>query len=317
MKKVLTALLQFVLVVSLAARAGAEDPWIIDPHTHFKGEAQIAYESKTKKRHPKDTLGKVVEPDDYRALARRLGIQATLVVEAADQDKPEFNDWVLAQAKASGVVCGYVARADLAAADFLTHHERYQKTGYLNGYRFRMGELAGYLDDETARKHLARLAADKMVIDLLIEHRHAKDAIRLAREFPDLKVVLNHCLRARMEGGRMSAAWRQAIKDCAKLPNIYCKISSIVNFSEAIAFGDPAPAELDYYRPVLDPCFDAFGADRVIFATNWGVCEHFGKVEDVVRLVREFLETKGDAAVRKGMRDNAIRVYGIPTENLR
>ena len=54
-----------------------------------------------------------------------------------------------------------------------------------------------------------------------------------------------------------------------------------------------------------------------IFATNWGVCEHFGKVEDVVRIVTEFLESKGGKALRKGMRENAIRVYGISEEHLR
>ena len=158
----------FIFVLSLLvvqATTWAEKPWIIDPHTHFKGEAQIAYESKGKKRHPKDTLGMVVKPADYRALADRLGIQATLIVEAVNQDQPTFNDWVLAQAK-SDLVCGYVARGDLAAKDFLTHHERYLKTGYLNGYRFRMNELAGYLDDKTARAHLKHLEKDGMVIEL-------------------------------------------------------------------------------------------------------------------------------------------------------
>ena len=75
----------------------------------------------------------------------------------------------------------------------------------------------------------------------------------------------------------------------------------------------PYPFEEEIGR-MLD---EAFGEDRVIFATNWGVCEHFGKVEDVVRIVKEFLESKGGKALRKGMRENAIRVYGIPKENLR
>lgn len=296
--------------------AGAEKPWIIDPHTHFKGEAQIAHESQTKKRHAKDTLGMVVKPEDYRALADRLGIQATLIVEAVDQDQPQFNDWVLAEAE-SDLVCGYVARGDLRASDFLSHHERYLKTGYLNGYRFRMGELAGYLDHETAREHLQALEKDGMVIDLLIDHRHAADAIRLAREFRGCKIVMNHCLGGRLVDGKVSAAWAKAIADCGKEPNMFCKISSIVNFAGTKPFAEAAPTDLAHYLPVLEPCFDAFGEDRVIFATNWGVCEHFGKVDDVVRIVREFLETKSEAALKKGMRENAIRVYGISADKLR
>ena len=143
------------------------------------------------------------------------------------------------------------------------------------------------------------------------------DAIRLAREFRGFKIVLNHCVRARMKDGKMSPEWQKAVADCGKEPNIYMKISSIVNFAEVKPFGEPAPGELAHYLPVLAPCFDAFGEDRVIFATNWGVCEHFGKVDDVVRIVREFLESKGGAALKKGMRENAIRIYGISAEKLR
>ena len=84
----------------------AEEPWIIDPHTHFKSDAQVAHESKTNKRHPKDTLGMAMTPEDYRSLADRLGIQATMIVEAVEQDQPQFNEWVLAQAK-SDLVCGF------------------------------------------------------------------------------------------------------------------------------------------------------------------------------------------------------------------
>ncbi|MEM7383412.1 MAG: amidohydrolase family protein [Verrucomicrobiota bacterium] len=315
--RIITTWLICPLVLLVAPFASmAEKPWIIDPHTHFKGEAQIAHESKTNKRDPRNTLGMVVEPEDYRALADRLGIQSTLIVEAVAQDQPQFNDWVFAEAK-SDLVCGYVARGDLKAKDFLTHHERYRKTGYLNGYRFRMNELAGYLNNETAQQHLKKLEKEDMAVDLLINHRQAADAIRLAREYPGLKIVLNHCLGARMADGKVPAVWKKAIADCGKEPNIFCKISSIVNFAGTKAFAEPAPADLGPYLPVLDPCFEAFGEDRVIFATNWGVCEHFGKVDDVVRIVREFLTTKGEAALKKGMRENAIRIYGISADKLR
>ena len=91
----------------------AKKPWIIDPHTHFKGEEQIAYEATTKEWHPDNSLGKVVKPEDYRAVADRLELRSTLVVEACDQDKPEYNDWVLRQVKESDLLCGYIARADL------------------------------------------------------------------------------------------------------------------------------------------------------------------------------------------------------------
>ena len=87
------------LLASLALQAiAAADPCIIDPHTNFKGEEQIALESKTGKRRPKDSLGQVVVPEDYRDLADRLEIQSTLITEAIDQDQPQLNAWIFEQA---------------------------------------------------------------------------------------------------------------------------------------------------------------------------------------------------------------------------
>jgi L-fuconolactonase len=305
-----------LLSLAFIVSARAADPWIIDPHTHFKGEEQIAIENQGTRPDPKNSLGHVVKPEDYRALADRLDIQATLIVEAVDQDQPQVNDWILDQAN-SDLVCGYVARGNLSSPDFLENHERYKQTGYLNGYRFRREELNGYLADETARIHLRQLEADGMVVDLLIDPAHAPDAIRLAREFPELNIVINHCFRARMVDGQIDDQWKKAVAECAAFPNVHMKISSILNFAGSKPFVESAPNNLDFYLPVLNPCFDAFGEDRVIFATNWGVSAHYGKVDDVVRIVKEFLESKSATALTKGMRGNAIRVYGISATHLR
>lgn len=294
----------------------AESPWIIDPHTHFKGEEQIAFESKQQKRDPRNSLGQVVVPEDYRSTADRLGIQSTLVVEAVDQDQLQFNDWLFREAK-SDLVCGYVARGDLTSESFVENYGRYRKSRYMKGYRFRFDELDGYLSNEVARRHLKALEEDGMVVDLLIEATHADDVVRLAKEYPRLKIVINHCFRAKLKNGQMSDVWKSAVRDCARFPNVYCKISSILNFSESKPFDERAPSDLNTYLPVLEPCFDAFGEDRVIFATNWGVSAHFGPVDDVVRIVTEFFTSKGESSLRKGMRDNAIRVYGIAAEDLR
>jgi L-fuconolactonase len=296
--------------------AAAVEPWIIDTHTHFKGKEQVDLEAKTTDRNPKDTLGHVITPDDYRALADRLNIQATVIVEAVNQEHPQFNDWILAQAK-SDLVCGYIARGDLNSKDFLANYQRYRRSGYLRGYRFRMEELSEYLQSDFARENLKQLEKDGMVVDLLIESQHAADVVKLAEDFPKLTIVIDHCFRARMKDGKMSKEWEKAVKDCGKLPNVHCKLSSILNFTEAKPFGAPASSDLETYAFILQTCYDAFGEDRVVFGTNWAVCNHYGKVDDVVRIVSEFLKSQSEAAYKKGMRDNAIRIFNIQDKHLR
>ena len=62
---------------------------------------------------------------------------------------------------------------------------------------------------------------------------------------------------------------------------------------------------------------EKFGADRVIFATNWGVSAHFGTVDNVKKIIMEFLEPKGQGVMNKAMYRNAIRVYNIRRRYLR
>lgn len=294
----------------------AQRPWIIDTHTHFKGATQVELESQTTKWDANNTLGQVVLPEDYRGVANRNNIQSTMVVEAVDQKHPQFNDWLLEQAK-SDLICGYVARGDLASEAFKDNDQRYRNSGYLKGYRFRDGELNGYLSDPTAIANLAMLERDGMVVDLLVDRRYFQDVVQLATRYPKLKIVLNHCVRVKMENGHLTEQWKSAVTACAKHPNVYCKLSSILDFAGTEPFAKPAPFESEIFQDVLEFCFDSFGPDRVIFGTNWGVCTHYGEVDDVVRLVSDFLKAKGENALQKGMRDNAIKVYSITSKQLR
>ena len=305
-----------LIALACFGSACSQRAWIIDTHTHFKGPDQIAYESEQTERHPKNTLGWIVRAEDYRPVADRMAIQSTVIVEAVDQDQPQFNDWVFEACK-SELVCGYIARGDLTSQAFDEKYERYSKTGYLKGYRFRFDELRGYLENDLARDRLKTLERDGMVVDLLIEVEHADDVLELAKAYPDLTIVINHCFRAKMDDGKMSDEWHRAVTECAKHPNVYCKISSIVNFVRTEPFEETSPTDVATYLPVMEPCFQAFGEDRMIFGTNWGVCTHFAPVDDVTRIVRTFLASKGDSALRKGMRDNAIRVYRIDSKHLR
>ena len=310
MKSLLT-----LCLLGLVVATSADQFYIIDTHTHFKGEAQIKRQvERGQQKDPKNTLTQVVTAEDYRELADRLNIAATLVVEAIDHTDVDLNAWIFEQVKNSDLLCGYVARENLSDPEFAARYEKWKATGYLNGFRLRREELARCLADDLARENIARLAREDMVVDLLITLDQHPDALTLARDYPNLKIVLNHAYSARMTDGQISDEWKRAVSETSQHPNVYMKISSILNFA---GVAKPAPNDLDHYRDILDHCYDSFGEDRVIFGTNWGVCTHWGSVDNVVRIVEEFLAPKGEVITRKAMRDNAMRVYGISPEKVR
>ncbi len=70
-----------------------------------------------------------------------------------------------------------------------------------------------------------------------------------------------------------------------------------------------APRELGYYLPILDHCWDVFGEDRLIYGSNWPVCEKGGTYADQFQMVDAFFRARGERAHRKYFRENAAIAY--------
>ena len=83
-------------------------------------------------------------------------------------------------------------------------------------------------------------------MDLLIEASHADDVSALADAYPGLRIVINHCFRAKIIDSNISMELKSAIIQCARHRNVYCKISSINNISEVLPFTVAAPTDLEY-----------------------------------------------------------------------
>jgi L-fuconolactonase len=71
----------------------------------------------------------------------------------------------------------------------------------------------------------------------------------------------------------------------------------------------PAPAEAAFYRPALDAMWDAFGEDRLIYGSNWPVCERAGSLAQAMQIVKAYWSEKGEVAAEKYFWRNAKSVY--------
>lgn len=68
-------------------------------------------------------------------------------------------------------------------------------------------------------------------------------------------------------------------------------------------------SEIDVYRPFLDALWNAFGEDRVLYASNWPVSESDAAYETLERLALQYAMEKGDGAARKFASLNSVRAY--------
>ena len=64
-----------------------------------------------------------------------------------------------------------------------------------------------------------------------------------------------------------------------------------------------------YYRPGLDELWDTFGADRLIYGSNWPVSDNVGPYDIVFEVVHGYFATKGMDASQKFFSKNSKIAY--------
>jgi L-fuconolactonase len=123
---------------------------------------------------------------------------------------------------------------------------------------------------------------------------------------PGLTLILDHAGKPSIARGDADAlrTWTAAVRDFAALPNTACKLSGLVTQAPP---GAPAAA----FVPVAEVVLDAFGADRVMFGSDWPVCLLVSDYASVMALAESLVAglSAGERAAVFGL--TADRVYRL------
>ena len=120
-------------------------------------------------------------------------------------------------------------------------------------------------------------------------------------------MVIDHCANVRVDGKEPPRAWRTGLEAVAAHPNVFMKVSGLV---EGTGRTDGnAPADTALYAPVLDAVWETFGEHRVIYGSNWPVCTHFASYATVQQIVESFFAGKGERVAAKYFHENAAKAY--------
>ena len=293
--------------LALAGEVSSADakPRVIDVHTHFYDPTRkegVPWPGKGDK-----VLYRPVLPAEFKKLAAPHGVTGTVVVEASPW--VEDNQWLLDQAKDNDVIVGVVGRLLLTDADFAKHLARFAKNAHFRGIRANAGEVRDALKDEKQLARLKALSDSGLSLDLNGGHETFLVAAQLVDKLPKLRIVVNHMGNPLIDGKEPPEAWRKAVATGGELgANVFCKLSALVDGTRKPA---DAPAYLAFYEPVLDVIWKAFGADRLLYGSNWPVSDLYGKYELVYALAAKFVETQAKDAFAKVFGANAVTAYRL------
>ena len=141
---------------------------------------------------------------------------------------------------------------------------------------------SGLLGDAAFRAGFARLAPMGMSFEAWLYHPQIDELTGLARAFPGTEIVLNHCggpLGIGRYAGRHAEifpGWAASIRALASCPNVMVKLGGlgmrINGFGfETAALPPSSDALVAAWKPYIDTCITAFGADRCMFESNFPV----------------------------------------------
>lgn len=282
---------------------GARPAKVIDAHVHF-------YDPSRPQGVPwppsNDTLlYRAVSPRDYRAQAVPQAVDGVVVVEASTW--VEDNQWLLDLAEREPLIVGVVGNLPVGTDAFAGHLKRFAANPLFRGVRIRDGSLEEGLRDRAFLRDLHDMADRGLCFDVHSPPAWVAQAARLAQAVPNLRLVVNHLANVPATGGPPPEAWQSLMRALAARPNIFMKVSGLVEGTRRTA-GD-APAAEATYRPVLEAAWDSFGADRLIYGSNWPVSGRFAELATVQQIAAAFFASKGQEALDKVFWKNAQAAY--------
>lgn len=277
---------------------------IIDTHTHFYDPSRP--QGVPWPRQQDTLLYRTVLPAHYRDLAEPRGVTGTVVVEASPW--VEDNQFVLDLAAKDPFIVGHVGNLNLASADFQANLERFAANPLYRGIRGGIGMIGPELDkeDSAVLVNLERLVALDLELDLMTRPDGLATVAALAQRLPELRIVLCHVAHVRIDGQSPDPVWLEGLAALRPHANVFMKVSGM---PENTGIRPAAPKEVAFYRPTLDAMWDAFGQERLIYGSNWPVCELFAPYDVVHDIVEAYWADKGAAAQECFFWRNAQAAY--------
>lgn len=276
----------------------------IDSHIHFWEED---YPEKVWIRKKIAALGRSFSPDDLKPLMQEAGVDGAVLVQAAAEE--EETRYFLDIADKEDVVLGVVGWVNLEDEEeaLETLLDEFQGHPGFKGVRNSppVGFDGSWLRSPAVKRGYRVLAERGLPCDLLISVRQLEDTRELLLDMPELTAVINHGGRPSVMTGELEP-WATQMRAIARDTAAYCKVSGLVERASQ-------EWSVESVRPWVELLLEAFGADRLLFASNWPVMTIMATYAGWWEALQEILDAIGVSSADRDalLGGTAARVYGL------
>ena len=291
----------------------------VDSHVHFWPYQAQAYpwisDSMTVLRQ--DRL-----PQHFEALNGDALPDAVVAVQARHHS--DETAWLLELATQTPMVQAVVGWVDFFSEDATHWMSHWQSHGAFKGLRHLLQDepdVARWVHHPQVRSCMRWLQQNGLVFDLLVFEHQMPAVTSFCRRHDQHLIVLDHLGKP---DGRTSdknqvwrSPWRSWLQTLAALPHVVCKLSGLVTQTARSDASTFTERDRDWAMACMDVALEAFGANRLLYGSDWPVCElacsHAHMLEITQAWARSRL-SQDEQHLFWG--ENASRCYGLLGQQL-
>jgi L-fucono-1,5-lactonase len=278
----------------------------IDAHHHFWDTTRRAYPWMG------DDLAiirRTFSPDDLQPLLKANAVAGTILVQTCSdvEETREFLGIAAAHPFVLGVV-GWADLTDLSVADTIAALLAAPGGDKLVGIRHQVHDEPDpdWLLRPDVLRGLRHVADTGLVFDLLVRTRELPAAVRVTRDVPNLRFVLDHLAKPPLQSTDLTA-WSSLLRELAESDNVVAaKLSGLVTEAD---WRHWTIADL---QPAVDVALEAFGPARLMFGSDWPVCLVAASYDRVHQTARELTAQLSDSEKSRVFHSNAVASYRLP-----
>jgi L-fuconolactonase len=245
-------------------------------------------------------------PADLEPLLKTAHIDRTVLVQAAPTVAE--TDFLLRLAESTPFVAGVVGWVDFEADDAAHRIAALAARENLVGLRPMIQDIVDdrWMLSAAIRPAVEAMADEGLTFDALIGPRHIPILGEFAALYPALDIVIDHAAKPDIAAGGLGD-WARDIRKLAAETRLVCKLSGLVT--------EAAPGwSAQTLRPYVDVLVDAFGADRLMWGSDWPVLNLNGDYAAWMATAEQLLAGLSDTEREAIFGGTASVFYGLDRE---
>ena len=252
-------------------------------------------------------LRRSFQPNDLVPELKAVGVQCTVVIEAADGLAE--NEALLASAHTNDWIAGVVGWAPLAQPSDVERvlDARAGEPAFVGiRHLVNVEPDPDWIIRPDVLKGLQVVAARGLTFDYVgILPRHLEHVPLVAQRVPDLRIVIDHLGKPPIATGEFEP-WSSLLARAARIPTVFAKISGL----DAGGADEWTAADI---APYIDRALELFGPERLMFGSDWPVANLRGGYSKVWRETNLALARLSRDERDRILGGTAIAFYRLPT----